>query len=183
MAIPTKTMAVRLFEYGGPDKLVFGEYDLPPLGACDVLVKNFAGPVLRWDVKYRAAIFHVSASGPNRVSAAAAIGPRSGRRGDRHRQRGDALQAGRPRHRHHASGRSRCGRKPRAGSAICRAISLSRATRPSAPTRSISCATNGCGCRCPTASITSKRAWRCGRSRRRTGSCATGSRCGSAIAC
>ncbi len=54
MAIPTKTMAVRLFEYGGPDKLIFGEYDLPPLDARDVLVKNFAGSVSRWDVKYRA---------------------------------------------------------------------------------------------------------------------------------
>jgi putative oxidoreductase len=54
MTIPTKTMAVRLFEYGGPDKLIFGEYDLPPLGARDVLMKNFAGSVSRWDVKYRA---------------------------------------------------------------------------------------------------------------------------------
>lgn len=54
MALPTKTMAVRLFEYGGPDKLVYGEYDLPPLGARDVMVKNFAGSVSRWDVKYRA---------------------------------------------------------------------------------------------------------------------------------
>jgi NADPH:quinone reductase-like Zn-dependent oxidoreductase len=54
MTIPTKTMAVRLFEYGGPDKLVFGEYDLPPLGERDVLVKNLAGSVSRWDVKYRA---------------------------------------------------------------------------------------------------------------------------------
>jgi NADPH:quinone reductase-like Zn-dependent oxidoreductase len=52
--IPTKTFAVRLFEYGGPDKLVYGEYDLPPLGEHDVLVKNFAGSVSRWDVKYRA---------------------------------------------------------------------------------------------------------------------------------
>ena len=54
MTIPTKTMAVRLFEYGGPDKLIYGEYDLPPLGERDVLVKNFAGSVSRWDVKYRA---------------------------------------------------------------------------------------------------------------------------------
>jgi len=54
MAIPTKTMAVRLFEYGGPDKLIYDEYDLPPLGPRDVLVKNFAGSVSRWDVKYRA---------------------------------------------------------------------------------------------------------------------------------
>ena len=53
VAIPTKTMAVRLFEYGGPEKLVYGEYDLPPLGARDVLVKNHAGSVSRWDVKYR----------------------------------------------------------------------------------------------------------------------------------
>jgi NADPH:quinone reductase-like Zn-dependent oxidoreductase len=54
MAIPTKTLAVRLFDYGGPDKLVVGEYDLAPLGDGDVLVKNHAGSVSRWDVKYRA---------------------------------------------------------------------------------------------------------------------------------
>jgi NADPH:quinone reductase-like Zn-dependent oxidoreductase len=54
MTIPTKTMAVRLFEYGGPDKLVYGEYDLPALGERDVLVKNLAASVSRWDVKYRA---------------------------------------------------------------------------------------------------------------------------------
>jgi putative oxidoreductase len=54
MTIPTKTLAVRLFEYGGPDKLVIGEYDLPPPGEHDVLVKNHAGSVSRWDVKYRA---------------------------------------------------------------------------------------------------------------------------------
>ena len=53
-SIPSKTLAVRLFEYGGPDKLVVGEYDLPPLGDRDVLVKNHAGSVSRWDVKYRA---------------------------------------------------------------------------------------------------------------------------------
>jgi NADPH:quinone reductase-like Zn-dependent oxidoreductase len=52
--VPTKTMAVRLFEYGGPDKLVYGEYDLPTLGERDVLVKNLAGSVSLWDVKYRA---------------------------------------------------------------------------------------------------------------------------------
>jgi NADPH:quinone reductase-like Zn-dependent oxidoreductase len=54
MTIPTKTFAVRLFEYGGSEKLIYGEYDLPPLGERDVLVKNFAGSVSRWDVKYRA---------------------------------------------------------------------------------------------------------------------------------
>jgi NADPH:quinone reductase-like Zn-dependent oxidoreductase len=53
-ALPTKTFAVRLFEYGGPEKLIAGEYDLPPPGPRDVLVKNFAGSVSRWDVKYRA---------------------------------------------------------------------------------------------------------------------------------
>jgi hypothetical protein len=37
MPIPTKTIAVRLFEYGGPDKLIYGEYDLPPVGPRDVL--------------------------------------------------------------------------------------------------------------------------------------------------
>src|SRR5271155_5240580 len=54
MTIPTKTMAVRLFEYGGPEKLIYDEYDLPPPGERDLLVKNFAGSVSRWDVKYRA---------------------------------------------------------------------------------------------------------------------------------
>ena len=54
MTLPTKTMAVRLFEYGGPEKLVYAEYDLPPLGERDVLVKNLAASVSRWDVKYRA---------------------------------------------------------------------------------------------------------------------------------
>jgi NADPH:quinone reductase-like Zn-dependent oxidoreductase len=54
MAIPTTTLAVRLNEYGGPEKLVFGEYPLPEPGPHDVLVKNHAGSVSRWDVKYRA---------------------------------------------------------------------------------------------------------------------------------
>jgi putative oxidoreductase len=54
MTIPTRTMAVRLFEYGGPDKLIYGEFELPPLSERDVLVKNMAGSVSRWDVKYRA---------------------------------------------------------------------------------------------------------------------------------
>jgi putative oxidoreductase len=47
-------MAVRLFEYGGPEMLVYGEYDLPRLGERDVLVKNLVASVSRWDVKYRA---------------------------------------------------------------------------------------------------------------------------------
>jgi NADPH:quinone reductase-like Zn-dependent oxidoreductase len=53
MSIPTKTLAVRLFAYGGPERLVYGEYDLPPLRERDVMVKNLAGSVSRWDVKYR----------------------------------------------------------------------------------------------------------------------------------
>jgi putative oxidoreductase len=53
MALPSKTWAVRLFEYGGPDKLVHGEFDLPPLGERDVLVRNHAASVSRWDIKYR----------------------------------------------------------------------------------------------------------------------------------
>src|SRR5579863_9905866 len=54
MSIPTKTMAVRLFEYGAPDKLIFDEYDLPAPRERDVLIKNYAASVSRWDVKYRA---------------------------------------------------------------------------------------------------------------------------------
>ena len=53
MALPTSTMAVRLFEYGGPEQLIYGEYPLPALGAQDVLVANRAASVSRWDVKYR----------------------------------------------------------------------------------------------------------------------------------
>ena len=36
MSLPTTTKAVRLFEYGGPEKLVFGDYPLPQLGERDV---------------------------------------------------------------------------------------------------------------------------------------------------
>jgi putative oxidoreductase len=53
MAIPTSTMAVRLFEYSGPDKLIYGEYELPPLTDHDIMVQNHAASVSRWDVKYR----------------------------------------------------------------------------------------------------------------------------------
>ncbi len=56
MMLPTKTFAVRLFEYGGPEKLVVDEYDLPPLGPHDLLVKNLAGSVSRWDIKYRSGL-------------------------------------------------------------------------------------------------------------------------------
>ena len=87
MTIPTKTLAVRLFEYGGPDKLVFGEYDLPPLGDRDVLVKNHAGSVSRWDVKYRAGdLARYQIPGRARLPAAAAARPRGRRRGRRGRR-------------------------------------------------------------------------------------------------
>ena len=110
MAIPTKTMAVRLFEYGGPDKLIFGEYDLPPLGSRDVLVQNFAGSVSRWDVKYRAgdlARYQLPGRAPfplpqqlgrEAAGEVIAVGGAVTR-----------VQAGRPRHRRHPSGGSRSG--------------------------------------------------------------------------
>jgi NADPH:quinone reductase-like Zn-dependent oxidoreductase len=50
--------AVRLFEFGGPDKLVYGEHPVPELGPGDVLVKVLATSVSRWDVKYRSGEVH-----------------------------------------------------------------------------------------------------------------------------
>ena len=50
--------AVRLFEFGGPDALVFGEHDPPQVGPDDVLVKVMATSVSRWDVKYRDGAVH-----------------------------------------------------------------------------------------------------------------------------
>ncbi len=50
--------AVRLFEFGGPDKLVYGDYPMPEVGAGDVLVKVLATSVSRWDVKYRTGEVH-----------------------------------------------------------------------------------------------------------------------------
>jgi NADPH:quinone reductase-like Zn-dependent oxidoreductase len=50
--------AVRLFEFGGPDKLVYDDYPLPELGPGDVLVKVLATSVSRWDVKYRTGEVH-----------------------------------------------------------------------------------------------------------------------------
>src|SRR5258708_717205 len=50
--------AVRLFEFGGPDKLVYGEHPMPELGPGDVLVKVLATSVSRWDVKYRSGEVH-----------------------------------------------------------------------------------------------------------------------------
>src|SRR3974390_1045415 len=45
--------AVRLFEFGGPDRLIYGDYPDPEVGPDDVLVKVMATSVSRWDVKYR----------------------------------------------------------------------------------------------------------------------------------
>jgi NADPH:quinone reductase-like Zn-dependent oxidoreductase len=50
--------AVRLFEFGGPDRLVYGEHPMPDMGAPDVLVKVLATSVSRWDVKYRTGEVH-----------------------------------------------------------------------------------------------------------------------------
>jgi NADPH:quinone reductase-like Zn-dependent oxidoreductase len=50
--------AVRLFEFGGPDKLVYGDYPLPEVGPRDVLVKVLATSVSRWDIKYRIGEVH-----------------------------------------------------------------------------------------------------------------------------
>jgi NADPH:quinone reductase-like Zn-dependent oxidoreductase len=50
--------AVRLFEFGGPDKLVYGEHPMPEVGPGDVLVKVLATSVSRWDIKYRSGEVH-----------------------------------------------------------------------------------------------------------------------------
>jgi NADPH:quinone reductase-like Zn-dependent oxidoreductase len=50
--------AVRLFEFGGPDKLVYGEHPMPEVGPGNVLVKVLATSVSRWDVKYRTGEVH-----------------------------------------------------------------------------------------------------------------------------
>src|SRR5882672_10698006 len=50
--------AVRLYEFGGPDKLVYGEHPMPDVGPGDVLVKVLATSVSRWDIKYRSGEVH-----------------------------------------------------------------------------------------------------------------------------
>jgi NADPH:quinone reductase-like Zn-dependent oxidoreductase len=50
--------AVRLFEFGGPDKLVYGDHPMPEMGEGDALVKVLATSVSRWDVKYRSGEVH-----------------------------------------------------------------------------------------------------------------------------
>src|SRR5438552_18193673 len=56
MSLPTTTMAVRVFEHGGRDKLIYDEYPLPELGEHDVLVKVHTASVSFYDVKYREGI-------------------------------------------------------------------------------------------------------------------------------
>jgi NADPH:quinone reductase-like Zn-dependent oxidoreductase len=50
--------AVRLFEFGGPDRLKYGDYPEPDIGPDDVLVKVIATSVSRWDIKYRTGEVH-----------------------------------------------------------------------------------------------------------------------------
>jgi putative oxidoreductase len=59
IAATMRTMkAVRLFEFGGPNTLVHGDYPLPDYSAGDVLVRVQATSVSRWDVKYRTGEVH-----------------------------------------------------------------------------------------------------------------------------
>src|SRR5262249_58191324 len=48
----TTMKAVRLFEFGGPDKLRYGDHPMPEGEPADVLVKGLATSVSRWDIKY-----------------------------------------------------------------------------------------------------------------------------------
>jgi NADPH:quinone reductase-like Zn-dependent oxidoreductase len=50
--------AVRVFEFGGPEKLVYGEHPMPEVGPGDVLAKVLATSVSRWDIKYRSGEVH-----------------------------------------------------------------------------------------------------------------------------
>ncbi|MFD3427380.1 quinone oxidoreductase family protein [Nocardia fluminea] len=51
--IPTTTKAVRIFEHGGPEQLIYDDYPLAPLGRHGVLVAVHAASVSGWDLKYR----------------------------------------------------------------------------------------------------------------------------------
>jgi NADPH:quinone reductase-like Zn-dependent oxidoreductase len=50
--------AVRLYEFGGPEKLVYEDQPMPEVGPGDVLVKVLATSVSRWDIKYRSGEVH-----------------------------------------------------------------------------------------------------------------------------
>ncbi|PXX71526.1 putative oxidoreductase [Nocardia tenerifensis] len=47
------TKAVRVFEHGGPEKLIYDDYPLEPLGPHSVLVAVHSASVSGWDLKYR----------------------------------------------------------------------------------------------------------------------------------
>src|SRR5262249_27014964 len=56
---PMNTMkAVRLFEFGGPDQLRYGDHPMPEGAPTDVLVKVLATSVSRLDIKYRTPEVH-----------------------------------------------------------------------------------------------------------------------------
>src|SRR6266446_466243 len=54
----TTMKAVRLFEFGGPDKLRYGDHPMPEVAPTDVLVKVLVTSVSRWDIKYRTGEVH-----------------------------------------------------------------------------------------------------------------------------
>jgi NADPH:quinone reductase-like Zn-dependent oxidoreductase len=54
----TTMKAVRLFEFGGPDKLRYGHHPMSEVAPTDVLVKVLATSVSRWDIKYRTGEVH-----------------------------------------------------------------------------------------------------------------------------
>ena len=58
MSPNNRMKAVRLYEFGGPDKLVYEDQPVPEAGRGDVLVKVLATSVSRWDIKYRAGEVH-----------------------------------------------------------------------------------------------------------------------------
>jgi NADPH:quinone reductase-like Zn-dependent oxidoreductase len=69
--------AVRLYEFGGPEKLVYRDHPVPEIGSGDILVKVLATSVSRWDIKYRTGEVHgacdsgkrLGPGGPNRASS------------------------------------------------------------------------------------------------------------------
>ena len=58
MSLQNRMKAVRLYEFGGPEKLVYEDQPVPEVGPGDVLVKVLATSVSRWDIKYRAGEVH-----------------------------------------------------------------------------------------------------------------------------
>ncbi|MET9491100.1 medium chain dehydrogenase/reductase family protein [Nocardia sp. NPDC006630] len=52
-ALPETTKAVRIFEHGGPECLLYNDFPLAPVGPCDVLVAVHSASVSGWDLRYR----------------------------------------------------------------------------------------------------------------------------------